>query len=183
MYNSQLHSSKTKNIYDHKKIPVSCFGFNLYTTNIVDIDTTALETSLIIQCKSELNGAIRNSILASTNTQIANIISPFVFSIIFQFSSSLFLKFWIIDKKSHPNETIKLYQTRVYGLSELPQISKGFTNANINENNRSVLDLYTSEVATAKIVLNIKNKNVVQIDNTLLSILSQIRYLHHRITK
>jgi hypothetical protein len=55
--------------------------------------------------------------------------------------------------------------------------------ANINENNNNVLDLYTSEVVTAKTVLSIKNKNVVQTDKILLSILSQIKYLHDKITK
>jgi len=37
--------------------------------------------------------------------------------------------------------TIKLYQIRVYGVSELPQVRIGFKYANINENKSRVFDL------------------------------------------
>ena len=64
--------------------------------NIVDIETIALDTSLTIQCISELNGAIKNSIFANINTHIVSNIS-FIFN----------------HKNNHQAETIKLYQTRV----------------------------------------------------------------------
>jgi hypothetical protein len=71
-----------------------------------------------------LKGAIKNNIFERINTQTPN-----------KISLSLFAKY------NQPNATIKLYQIRVYGVSDVHQTSNGFIKANKNENNSSVLDL------------------------------------------
>ena len=91
--------------------------------------------------------------------------------------------FCLDAKNNHQKATIKLYQISVYGLSELHQTSNGLIKAKINEKNNNVLDLYTSEVTTANTVLNINNKNVIQVESILLSTLSPIKYLPDNITK
>ena len=93
------------------------------------------------------------------------------------------ISFLFNDKNNHPKATIKLYPMSVYGLSELQPTNRGLINANINENNKSVLDLYSKEVTTANAVLNIKKKNVVHIERILLSKVSHIKYLHDKITR
>ena len=73
----------------------------------------------------------------------------------------LFSLFHIISAQA---ETIAEYHTSVYGVELFHQIKKGFIYANINENKSIVFDWYTSDVTTQKIVFNIKNKNVTQVE-------------------
>jgi len=57
-------------------------------------------------------------------------------------------------------DTINVYPTSVYGVSELPHTRKGFRYATINPKSSNIFDVYTRDVATAKTVLSIRKINV-----------------------
>jgi hypothetical protein len=63
---------------------------------MLDSEIIVLEASFTIQCKSELIGAIKNNILASMKTHMANTIS-----------------FCFKDRNNPQKATIMLYQTSV----------------------------------------------------------------------